>query len=41
LHNNATDRTFNLRTPWLNDIVYVGSGYLVEGGIAHRVAQVV
>jgi len=26
---------------WLNDIVCVGSGYLVEGGIAYRVSQVV
>jgi hypothetical protein len=26
---------------WLNDIVCVGSGYLVEGGIAYRVFQVV
>jgi hypothetical protein len=26
---------------WLNDIVCVGSGYLVDGGIAYEVAQVV
>ncbi|MFJ9406657.1 DUF3237 domain-containing protein [Streptomyces sp. NPDC101393] len=26
---------------WLNDIVCVGSGYLVEGGIAYKVSQVV
>jgi hypothetical protein len=26
---------------WLNDIVCVGSGYLVEDGIAYKVAQVV
>lgn len=26
---------------WLNDLVCVGSGYLVEGGIAYKVAQVV
>jgi len=26
---------------WLNDIVCVGSGYLVDGGIAYKVAQVV
>jgi hypothetical protein len=26
---------------WLNDVVCVGSGYLVEGGIAYHVAQVV
>lgn len=25
---------------WLNDIVCVGSGYLVEGGIAYQVSQV-
>ena len=26
---------------WLNDIVCVGTGYLVEGGIAYKVAQVI
>jgi len=26
---------------WLNDVVCVGSGYLVEGGIAYRVSRVV
>ena len=26
---------------WLNDIVCVGTGYLVEGGIAYKVSQVV
>jgi hypothetical protein len=26
---------------WLNDIVCVGAGYLIEGGIAYKVAQVV
>lgn len=25
---------------WLNDIVCVGSGYLVEGGIAYKVSQI-
>jgi hypothetical protein len=25
---------------WLNDIVCVGSGYLIEGGIAYKVSQV-
>jgi Protein of unknown function (DUF3237) len=25
---------------WLNDIVCIGSGYLVEGGIAYKVSQV-
>jgi hypothetical protein len=29
------------RYSWLNDIVCVGSGYLVDGGIAYKVAQVV
>lgn len=26
---------------WLNDIVCVGSGYLIDGGIAYKIAQVV
>jgi hypothetical protein len=26
---------------WLNDVVCVGIGYLIEGGIAYRVSQVV
>jgi hypothetical protein len=25
---------------WLNDIVCVGSGYLVDGGTAYKIAQV-
>ncbi len=25
---------------WLNDIICVGSGYLVDGGIAYKIAQV-
>ncbi|MEU7140550.1 DUF3237 domain-containing protein [Nocardia sp. NPDC046473] len=25
---------------WLNDIVCVGSGYLIEGGVAYKVSQV-
>ncbi|MFD0687288.1 DUF3237 domain-containing protein [Actinomadura fibrosa] len=29
------------RYAWLNDIVCVGSGYLVEGGVAYRVSRVV
>ncbi|MEV5572586.1 DUF3237 domain-containing protein [Spirillospora sp. NPDC052269] len=29
------------RYAWLNDVVCVGSGYLIEGGIAYRVSQVV
>jgi len=28
------------RYTWLNDVVCVGSGYLVEGGIAYQVSQV-
>jgi hypothetical protein len=26
---------------WLNDVVAVGSGYLVEGGVAYRVSEIV
>jgi hypothetical protein len=26
---------------WMNDIVCVGSGYLVEGGIAYNVSQII
>jgi hypothetical protein len=26
---------------WLNDIVCIGSGYLIEGGIAYKVSQIV
>ncbi|GAA5089758.1 DUF3237 domain-containing protein [Nocardia iowensis] len=26
---------------WLNDIVCVGSGYLIEGGVAYQVSQVI
>ncbi|WP_431044759.1 DUF3237 domain-containing protein [Streptomyces sp. P1-3] len=29
------------RYAWLNDIVCVGSGYLIEGGIAYKVSRVV
>jgi hypothetical protein len=29
------------RYGWLNDVVAIGSGYLVEGGVAYRVSQVV
>ncbi|OQR61682.1 hypothetical protein B6E66_23240 [Streptomyces maremycinicus] len=28
------------RYAWLNDIVCVGSGYLIEGGVAYRVSEV-
>ena len=26
---------------WMNDIVCVGSGYLVEGGIAYNISQII
>lgn len=29
------------RYAWLNDIVCVGSGYLIDGGIAYKISQVV
>jgi Protein of unknown function (DUF3237) len=29
------------RYAWLNDIVCVGSGYLIEGGIAYKVSEVI
>jgi hypothetical protein len=28
------------RYAWLNDVVCVGSGYLIEGGIAYKVSQI-
>jgi Protein of unknown function (DUF3237) len=28
------------RYTWLNDIVCIGAGYLIEGGIAYRIAEV-
>ncbi|MEV3856109.1 DUF3237 domain-containing protein [Streptomyces sp. NPDC050095] len=28
------------RYAWLNDVVCVGSGYLIEGGVAYRVSRV-
>lgn len=37
---NPLFETGDERYAWLNDIVGVGSGYLVEGGIAYKVAQV-
>jgi len=33
--------TGDARYLWLNDVVAIGSGYLVEGGVAYRVSQVV
>jgi Protein of unknown function (DUF3237) len=38
---NPLFETGATRYAWLNDIVCVGSGYLVEGGIAYRISQVV
>lgn len=32
--------TGSKRYAWLNDVVAVGSGYLVEGGVAYRVSHV-
>ncbi|MFE3028072.1 DUF3237 domain-containing protein [Nocardia tengchongensis] len=32
--------TGSKRYSWLNDIVAVGSGYLVEGGVAYRVSEI-
>jgi predicted ester cyclase len=37
---NPLFETAAQRYAWMNDIVCVGSGYLVEGGIGYRVAQV-
>lgn len=38
---NPLFETGAARYAWLNDIVCVGSGYLVEGGIAYKISQVV
>jgi hypothetical protein len=38
---NPLFETGSARYAWLNDVVCVGSGYLVDGGIAYRIAQVV
>lgn len=32
--------TGDKRYTWLNDVVSVGSGYLIEGGVAYRISQV-
>jgi len=37
---NPLFETGSSQYAWLNDIVCVGSGYLVEGGVAYRVSQV-
>jgi hypothetical protein len=37
---NPLFETGDTRYAWLNDIVCVGKGYFVEGGIAYRVCQV-
>ncbi|MGP4028150.1 DUF3237 domain-containing protein [Actinomadura sp. 3N407] len=37
---NPLFETGSERYAWLNDIVCVGSGYLVEGGIAYKISQV-
>ncbi|RFU87279.1 DUF3237 domain-containing protein [Streptomyces triticagri] len=37
---NPLFETGSTRYAWLNDLVCVGTGYLVEGGIAYRVDQV-
>ncbi|MQA81614.1 MAG: DUF3237 family protein [Streptosporangiales bacterium] len=36
---NPLFETGDQRYAWLNDIVCIGSGYLVEGGIAYKVSQ--
>lgn len=38
---NPLFETGSERYAWLNNIVCVGSGYLVEGGIAYRVSQII
>jgi hypothetical protein len=37
---NPLFETGDRRYAWLNDIVTVGSGYLVDGGIAYKIAKV-
>lgn len=37
---NPVFETGSQRYSWLNDIVAVGSGYFIEGGIAYRVSRV-
>jgi hypothetical protein len=37
---NPVFETGSPRYSWLNDIVAIGSGYLIEGGIAYRVSRV-
>jgi hypothetical protein len=38
---NPLFETGSKQYAWLNDIVCVGSGYLIEGGIAYKVFEVV
>jgi hypothetical protein len=40
-HTNPLFETGAEKYAWLNDLVCVGSGYLIEGGIAYRISQVV
>ncbi|WP_328903409.1 DUF3237 domain-containing protein [Streptomyces sp. NBC_00441] len=37
---NPLFETGSKRYAWMNDLVCVGSGYLVDGGIAYRISQV-
>jgi hypothetical protein len=37
---NPLFETGSPKYAWLNDIVCVGTGYLIEGGIAYKVSQV-
>nr|WP_280235868.1 DUF3237 domain-containing protein [Nocardia cyriacigeorgica] len=37
---NPLFETGSTRYAWLNDVVAVGTGYLVDGGVAYRVEQV-
>ncbi len=39
-HRPRCSRQGAKRYAWLNDIVCVGSGYLIEGGIAYKVSEV-
>lgn len=37
---NPLFETGSARYAWLNDVVAVGTGYLVDGGVAYHVEQV-
>lgn len=41
IRSNPSFETGAADYAWLNDVVCVGSGYFVEGGIAYRVAKVI